>query len=211
MSNILIINGSPRKEGTSAMFCKSCREYLGGEINYLYTDINSVEWLMPKINSADTIIIAGPSYIDTYPAHVIYLLEIIAQHPEVCHGQKVYGIINGGMPYTHTHESGIHMLKLFCRDCNMQYMGGFVVGLGPLLNGKPLKKHINAKKLVPAFQAFLEHIKSGKASPDKLYQDTEMKIPSIITKILAHRMRKETDKKLKEHGFNYNDPSPYWK
>lgn len=211
MNNILIINGSPRKEGTSAMFCKSCQDYLGGEINYLYSDINSVEWLMPKINSADTIIIAGSCYINTYPAHVIYLLEIIAGHPEICHGQKVYGIINGGMPYVHTHESGVRMLQLFCQDCNMQYMGGFVIGLGPLLNGKPLKEHINAKKLVPAFQEFLEHIKKGEPSPDKLYQDAEMKIPSIMTRILANRMCKGVDKKLKEHGFNYNDPSPYWK
>lgn len=211
MSNILIINGSPRREGTSAMFCKSCRDYLGGEINYLYTDINSVEWLMPKIDSADTIIIAGACYINTYPAYVINLLEKIAEHPEICHGQKVYGIINGGMPYVHTHESGVRMLKLFCQDCNMNYMGGFVMGLGPLLNGKPLKEHINAKKVVPAFDKFLEHIKLGEASPDKLYYDIEMKVPSIMARLLAYRMRRSVDKKLKQYGFNYNDPSPYWK
>jgi multimeric flavodoxin WrbA len=210
MSKILIINGSPRKEGTSKMFCKICADFLGGDICKLYADIDSVEWLMPKIDEAETIILAGPCYIDTYPAHVIYLLEKIAEHPQICHGQKVYGIINGGMPYVHTHESGIRMLKLFCQDCNMQYQGGFVMGLGPLLDGKPLKNHIYAKKLVPAFDEFLEHIKKGEKSPDKLFYNAEMKIPSIIARFLTYSMNKKIDKNLKQYGFDYKQPSPYW-
>lgn len=210
MSDILIINGSPRKESNSAMLCKRCQDYLGGEICQLYSDINSVDWLMPKIDEAETIIIAGPCYINTYPAQIVYLLERIAEHPHICHGQKVYGIINGGMPYTHTHESGINMLKLFCKDNNMKYQGGFVIGLGPILNGKPLENHINAKKIVPAFDEFLEHIKKGEESPNSLYLDSEMKVPSIITRFLAFNMRKSIDRNLKKHGFNYNQPSSYW-
>lgn len=210
MSKILIINASPRREGTSAMFCKSCEEFLGGETYQLYSDINSVDWIMPKINEADTIIISGPCYIDTYPAQVVYLLEELAKHPEICHGQKVYGIINGGMPYVHTHDSGLLMLKLFCKECNMHYQGGFVMGLGPLLNGKPLENHINAKKIVPAFHEFLKHVKEGEYSPEQLYINAELKVPSIVTRVLAFSMSKKIDKNLKKHGFDCKQPSPYW-
>lgn len=210
MSKILIINGSPRGEGTSAMFCKTCEDYLGGEICQLYSDINSVEWLMPKIDAAEIIIIAGPCYINTYTAQVIYLLEQIAKHLDICHGQKVYGIINGGMPYVHTHESGLKMLRLFCKDCDMLYQGGFVMGMAPMLNGKSLENHINAKKIVPAFSEFLEHVKKGEESPDKLYYNVEMKVPSIMARFLTFRMCQKINKNLKQHGFNYKQRSPYW-
>lgn len=209
MSEVLIINASPRKEGTSYMFCKRCQDYVGGDICQLYADINSVEWLLPKIKEATTIIISGPCYINTYPAHVVYLLEEIAKHPELCHGQKVYGIINGGMPYVHTHEAGLRILNLFCKECDMQYQGGFVMGFGPLLNGKPLEEHIFAKKIVPAFQQFLDHIKNGEESPRKIYLDIEKKFPSLLLKILSLGMNKSINKNLQKHGFDYKQPSPY--
>ncbi len=209
MSGLLIINASPRKEGTSAMFCKCFEDSMGGRVCHLYKDVNSVDWLLPEIDKAETIIIAGPCYIDTYPAQVVFLLERIAEHPELCHGQKVYGIIQGGMPYVHTHESGLRMLKLFCRDCNMQYRGGFVMGLGPVLDGKPLKFHPNAKKIVPAFNEFMDYVRRGEESPDQLYRNAEMKIPAIVTKFLTFSMNRSIDKKLKQCGFDYKNPSPY--
>lgn len=210
MSGILIINASPRREGTSAMFCRSCADRLGGSVCHLYSDMDGVERLMSQIDDADTIIIAGPSYVDTYPAQTVYLLEKIAEHPDICHGQKVYGIINGGMPYVHTHESGLRMLELFCRECNMRYQGGFVIGMGPLLNGRPLDNHLNARKIVPAFNDFLAHIKMGEKSPAKLYYDIEPKLPLIIVGLFARMMNKMIDKNLKKHGFDYKQPSPYW-
>ncbi len=210
MSEVLIINASPRREGTSFMLSKRCQDYVGGDIYQLYSDINSVEWLLPKIDEAKTIILSGPCYIDTYPAHVVYLLEEISKHPEICHGQKVYGIINGGMPYVHTHEAGLRMLKLFCQDCKMQYQGGFVMGFGPILNGKPLENHIFARTMVPAFQELLEHIKKKEKSPDELYYHTEKKLPSLLIRILSRVMNRKINKNLKKNGFVYNQPSPYW-
>lgn len=210
MSKILIINASPRKSGTSAMLAKRCQEYLDGEIVSLYSDINNVDWILPKIDAAEIIIISGSCYVDSYPAQVVYLLEELGENPQLCHGQKVYGIINGGMPYVHTHESGVRMLKLFCNDCNMQYQGGFVLGLGPLLDGKQLEEHIHAKKVVPAFNEFLRHIIKGEESPDTLYKNVEMKIPSLVARFMAYTMCKKIDKKLRKNGFTYEQPSPYW-
>lgn len=210
MSDILIINGSPRRAGTSAMFCRRCADALGGEVCNLYAEQDNVDWLLSKIDAAGTIILAGPCYIDSYPGQVVFLLEKIAEHPEICRGQKVYGIIDGGMPYVHTHVSGIRMLELFCRDSNMRYMGGFVLGMAPMLDGRPLEKHVNAKKAVPAFGAFIDHIRNGEASPDKLSYDAQYRMPPLLTRILAWMMCRNIDKNLKQHGFKYSQPSPYW-
>lgn len=210
MSDILIINASPRREGTSFMLCKRCQDYMGGDICHLYSYINNIGGLLSKIDEAETIIFSGSCYINSYPAQVVYILEEISKHSDICHGQKVYGIINGGMPYVHTHEAGLRMLKLFCKDCNMHYQGGFVIGMGPILNGKPLENHIYAKKIVPAFQQFLEHMKKREESPDKLYYDVEMKIPFLIMKFLSYGMNSRINKNLKKHGFDYKQPSPYW-
>lgn len=210
MNDLLIINGSPRRSGTSAMFCQRCADALGGEICHLYGERDSVDWLLPRIDAAGTIILSGPCYIDSYPGKVIFLLEKIAEQPEICHGQKVYGIINGGMPYVHTHDSGVRMLELFCRDCNMEYMGGFVLGLAPMLDGKPLENHFNAKKAVPAFRTFLEHIRNGEMSPDQLSYDAQFRMPRLLLRFLAWRMCRRVDMNLKKHGFTYSQKSPYW-
>lgn len=205
----LIINASPRKKSTSQMFCHRIQKKTGGEIANLYDSYGDISWLIPKIDEAEVIVFAGPCYINSYPAYVTNLLELLAGNPVVCHGQKVYGVINGGMPYVHTHESGLTHLKLFCKACQMQYMGGFVMGLGPMLDGNELEKHLNAKKYVPAFEFFCDRIKNGEYSPESVYKKAAVKLPPLFARFMAHRMSQSVDKNLISHGFDPKQKSPY--
>lgn len=210
MSNrFLYINASPRKQGTSAMICRRLQKELGGMVKELFDAETNLKDITEEINHADIIVIAGSCYVNTYPAKVTLLLEELQRQPEKCHGQTVYGVINGGMPYIHTHESGLHQLEIFCEACNMHYAGGFVFGMGPVLNGQELEKHIAAKKMVPAFNLFTEHIRQGEDSPKSLYNEAAMKVPAPLALILSRRMSNHIKKQLAAHGFDYNTPSPY--
>lgn len=138
MKEMLLINASHRTKGTSFVLLQMCKAYLEGKghrvkLIHLYPSMSNTNEMYGAIKNADTVIIGGPCYFNTYPADTIAFLEELSGHNEFLHGQSLYGIIQGGMPYVHTHESGLSLLDMFCRKCNMSFMGGFVMGMGAML------------------------------------------------------------------------------
>ena len=113
-SNIILICASPRRKGTSVMLLERIRVVTGGEIVFL-PQKGSPDKLISDMKHAETIVISGPCYINTYPAKLIELLETASAAGGFT-GQKIYGIINGGMPYIHTHQHGLTCLKLFAEQ-----------------------------------------------------------------------------------------------
>jgi len=214
MKHFLLLNLSPRKTGTSAMLALRCRERLvnkGHSVSliHLYTSLNNFEEIVQAVQKADTLVFCGPCYINTYPADTYALLQELYARKEVLRGQQVYGIIQGGMPYTHTHESGLHSLELFADKCGLVYMGGFVMGLGAMLNGQPLEKLLNAKKVIQQLNLFFDHMEKGEASPRQVYQVAQLRFPGFVWRLMARWMNKTIDKDLRAHGIDVHQPSPY--
>jgi multimeric flavodoxin WrbA len=176
---------------------------------HLYPNLNNPEKIREAVDHADTLVIGGPCYVNTYPADTIALLEDLTGHREVLHGQNMYGIIQGGMPYPHTHESGLSLLEMFCKKSGLTYKGGFVMGLGAMLNGQPITKLPNSKKVIRQLQVFFDHIDKGEDSPKQVYQVAGFKVPSIVYRIMAGTMNRKIDKDLKNHGIDVNQESPY--
>lgn len=203
MKKAMIINLSPRKNGTSVMLAHRCEEYLGKrdyqtKIMHLYPHLKDLQPVFNAINQSSTIILIGPCYIDTYPADTVYLLEEIEKNREILHGQNLYGIIQGGMPYVHTHESGLKMLELFCSENNISYKGGFVIGMGAMLNGQSLDKLLNGKKAEAQFSLFLDHIEKEEQSPAALYYNAQLKLPGVVYWLMAKAMNRKIDKERQE-------------
>lgn len=214
MTKILLVNLSPRKEGTSVVLLNMCKKYLENKDNqikmvHLYSNLNKLNNLNNSIKDADTIVFSGPCYINTYPADTIRLLEYLNVHVELLHGQNIYGMIQGGMPYAHTHESGLELLSIFGKKCNVSYKGGFVMGLGAMLNGREVTTLPNGKKVKNQLTIFFEHINKGEHVPKYVYEKSMMKVPSLVYKIMAKGMNKKIDKDLKKRGINVNQLSPY--
>lgn len=214
MKKAVIINLSPRKKGTSMMLAKRCCEFLitqdyAAEIIHLYPHLKDLTPLFNAIRGAQTILMAGPCYIDTYPADTVYLLEQIQKNQEVLHGQNLYGIIQGGMPYVHTHESGLKMLELFALENDLNYKGGFVIGMGAMLNGQPLDKLLNGKKAEQCFSLFMDHLSKEENSPAVLYYNAQLRMPGIVYLLMAKTMNRKIDKDRREKGIGDHQKSPY--
>lgn len=209
MKQTLILNASPRNNGTAHMLCMRLQAELGGKYQSLYGIQNTPSSILENIIKADTIVLVGPCYVNSFPGTVTELFEYLSHHQKALKNKVWYGIIEGGMPYTHTHESGLKHLSYFCNTCGMSYNGGFILTMAPLLNGKPLEKHIASKKILPAFNQFVTAIKYQAISPDSLYQNLESKMSLITTKCLSLFLSSSIDKSLKQHGFDPKAPSPY--
>lgn len=206
-SESLLLCASPRRQGTSAMLLKRISAVTGGEVVYLPQQ-GSLDELVLAMQSAATIVISGPSYINTYPARLIELLEA-ASISGGFSGQKFYGIINGGMPYIHTHRHGLTLLQLFAAQNNLSWQGGFILGVGAMLDGSPLEKHMNHKKIVPAFDLFMRNIQEGVLSPDSLYEQAQKPPGKITTRLFASLLSSMVARRLKKFGHDPNAPNWY--
>ncbi|HHU54191.1 MAG TPA: hypothetical protein GXZ43_09020 [Clostridiaceae bacterium] len=206
-SNIMLICASPRHKGTSAMLLERVQVVTGGKIFFL-PQRGSLDELVLAMQKAGTIIISGPCYINTYPARLIELLELASIKGNFS-GQKLYGIINGGMPYIHTHQHGLICLKLFAEQNHLSWQGGFVLGIGAMLDGKPLEKHMNRKRIVPAFDKFIRNIVEGVQSPNSLYEEAQPPPGKLTTRIFTKFLTFLVVNNLKKYGHDPEAPNYY--
>lgn len=205
--DIMLLCASPRRKGTSAMLLERVRLVTGGEVIFL-PQKDSLDDLATTMKRVETIVISGPCYINTYPARLIELLET-ASRVEGFSGQKLYGIINGGMPYIHTHRHGLTTLQLFADQNHLSWQGGFVLGGGAMLDGKPLENHMSKKKVVSAFDQFIKHIAEGSPSPDSLYEQAQTPPGKLLTFIFSKILTTMVVKNLKKYGHDPNTPNWY--
>ncbi len=216
MNKFLLINLSPRKEGTSVTLLNACEQYLDArgfatEVKHLYPSLKDPSAFFDAIAQADTLVLSGPCYINTYPADTLWLLQELAARSELLHGQNVYGMIQGGMPTAHTHASGLSMLELFCKRCGLKYKGGFVMGLGAMLNGQPLSKLFNAKAVLRQLNVFFAHIEKGEVSPSEVYESAMLKWSGLKYRLMCKLINRKMDKDLISIGIDIRQPSPYLK
>ena len=189
------------------MLLERVRAVTGGEVISL-PQRGPLNELILAMQKSETIIISCPCYINTYPARLIELLEMASLAGGFT-GQKLYGIVNGGMPYMQTHQHGLACLRIFAEQNNLLWQGGFVLGVGAMLDGKPLETHLNHKKVVPAFDRFVKYIEAGIPSPDSLYEQAQPAPGKLVTRIFARLLTNMVVKNLKKHGHDPNAPGFY--
>lgn len=206
-ARILLLCASPRHQGTSAMLLKRVQAALGGQLMYLSWK-GSLEETLQAMRQAAMIVISGPCWINTWPARLVELLEKAAAAGGFS-GQKLYGIINGGMPYIHTHVHGLKTLSLFARRCGLSDQGGFVLGGGAMLDGRPLERHMSRKTVVPAFDSFIQHIREGSASPDSLYEQAQRPPGRLMTRLFARMLTLMMNRRIRKHGHDPDKPHQY--
>lgn len=203
----LLICASPCPKGTSAMLLRRVQQATGGEIHFLYRE--GAAAVLEHMAGAHTIVLSGPCFINIYPAKVMELLKLAMTRKKDLAGKKLYAISNGGMPYAHTHQSGLRTLALFCQACSMRYMGGLVLGVGAMLDGQSLEKHMNARRVVPAFEAFVAHIARGEPSPDGLFLDAQTRMSGFKARLGAAFLNRMVDKRLRSFGHDLQQKGPH--
>ena len=135
--NVLILNGSPRKKGsTSAALSKKLKRQLVGrhsvEIRHIISDAE--QEMLEKLKSADSVVFVLPLYVDGMPSHVIdFLKKAEAFCVENNCKFNVYAISNNG--FIEGRQNAVHLeqFRCWCARAGVEWGGGIGVGGGEML------------------------------------------------------------------------------
>lgn len=124
MSNIVGINGSPKiKYGASYHYLK---QYTNNIINSnLYNNKD-----LKKIKKSNIIIFSFPLYVDSLPSHFLRFLSYLEGNNIT--NKNIYAICNLGFYEATQGNIALKIIKNFCLRTNNNYMGGLVIGCGPI-------------------------------------------------------------------------------
>ena len=136
--NILIINGSPKKErGASAFFANVLHFMLfPHKVTTISPGVSKdYREIFNNLQNADAVVITVPLYVDSIPAHFIHFLKEMEQY---CKNSKcrfmLYVISNSGFVGGHQNQAHLEQYKCWCERANITWGGGLGIGGGVMLN-----------------------------------------------------------------------------
>ena len=210
VKRLVLINGSPRKKGTSYSFSRTIRklaeasgntaeivhaiDYFDGKKNF--------ESLKELIVQSDIIALISPLYADTLPYHDIWLLEKLAdEHKDALRGKDFFAIGQCGFPDITRIEPLLNSCGLFAEETEMRWLGGLAFGGGPLINGSFLEElGKKGERITLGFKLALDNILKG----EKLDSDSQklitFNIPRLLYRPLAAYLNNNARKQARKHG-----------
>jgi len=183
--NLMLIIGSPRaKSSTSAslgnyLIKKVNNDKFNIKIRYTAVDLKSAisrSNLLKDVEQADILVLSFPLYVDSLPAPVIRLLDLIEKNQRKTNTKekKFLAISNCGFPEAEQNKTAISICKQFCIDSNMEWLGGLMLGMGAAINGKPLDKAEKiAKNIKLSLELVAESILNNRKIPEEAFQYIE--------------------------------------
>ena len=113
--------------------------------------------LLATVRAADLLIISFPLYVDAPPAAVIRAMAVIAEsrYRDQAMDQEpgFVAIVNCGFPEAHQADVALAISQRFAAACRFRWLGGMAVGLGAMLDGRPLGKG--------GARLFFKHVEHG--------------------------------------------------
>lgn len=209
-SKLLILNGSPRKKGTSFSFGRTLAmiaEEYGSEaeikniIDY-FDNKDNIEDLGRLIAGADIIALTAPLYADTLPYIDIWLMErLVLECGEVLKGKSFFAIGQCGFPDITRIEPFLDSCRLFAAVTGMRWLGGLAYGGGAIINGTLLEDYGGrGKKIIAGFRLAMEAVLKGDNIPAKAQEIMTLKFPKIVLLLLAAHLNRNSRKQAKENG-----------
>ncbi|MDI6796574.1 MAG: NAD(P)H-dependent oxidoreductase [Desulfatibacillaceae bacterium] len=150
--NALILIGSPRlKKSTSARLGAVLEENLEKQglkvstlfVRKVFASPQQTEDFLAQIEASDLLVLISPLYVDSLPAPVTRLLELVAQNRknrEATTPKLFAAIINCGLPDPGQNTNALNICRIFARHSGLVWAGGLSLGSGEIIGGRPLSK-----------------------------------------------------------------------
>lgn len=207
---IMLINGSPRKKGTSFSFARTMKgliEESGNKAQIIHVidyfdNKSSIYEFKSMLSEIDIIAIISPLYVDTLPYPVIWFLEEIQNEcNDELYGKSFFALGQNGFPDSTLMQPLLETCRLFALDVGMQWLGGIGYGGGAIINGTHMENlGRKGRKITIAFKLLIEDVLSGKEIACKVQKKLTVKIPKILYKPLALLLNQMARKEASKHG-----------
>ncbi|MFZ5944977.1 MAG: NAD(P)H-dependent oxidoreductase [Bacillota bacterium] len=207
---LLLLNGSPRKKGTSFSFARTIQKLAvesGSTVEIVhiidyYDGKEKLDELQRMIVESDIMGIIAPIYSDTLPFFNIWLLEKLAdERGEILKGKGLFALGQCGFPDVTRVEPLLNACEFFAGETGMHWYGGLAYGGGPLINGALLEDlGKKGEKITLGLRLALENIIGGEQIPAQSQEILTVKIPKILNRPLAAFLNYNTKKLARKNG-----------
>lgn len=207
---LLILNGSPRKKGTSFSFARTLEmvsEDMGNHAEIIHVidyfdGKENLECLKKIISDSDVIAMVAPLYADTLPYFDVWLLEKLASgYSELLKGKGIFAIGQCGFPDVTRIEPLIDACRFFAEETGMNWLGGLAYGGGAIINGafmEDLGK--KGEKITQGFRLALQDVYQGEKITSKAQDLITLRIPKILYWPLAAYLNSNSRKLARKNG-----------
>ncbi len=175
-----LLVGSPRRSKSASetlgAYLTDRLEDRGADVEklYVYPALRSEDRLRALVAAAaeaDLLIISAPLYVDSLPAAVTELLEVLYgrldqyARPEE---QRLVGISNCGFPEAEQNEIALRIYRCFARQAGFIWAGGLAMGGGEMIKGKPLLESEGmARNVIAALDLVADALAEGRSVPEE--------------------------------------------
>jgi hypothetical protein len=148
MHNIVLLNGSPRINGSTSMkLLELLQSKYGSDCNMKVLEV--AKSIIHKTQTldygcmakADAIVIAFPLYVYCLPGVLVEYLSGYRDYRKSigeATSPKIYAIINCGFPEARINDDAAHVIKNMCKEIGAKYRFSVLIGGGGML--QPMKK-----------------------------------------------------------------------
>lgn len=187
----LLLIGSPKAKNSTSEALGDCllnrlgkKGYECKKLAIASTLRNNVQVLLDSVQEADTIILSFPIYVDCLPAPVIKAMELIADNRRAIKSDKKQSIIsitNCGFPEAFHNNTAIKICKSFADKNDFVWLGGFAMGCGPAINGKPVEQLGGmTRNIVRAMDMAAEAISRGEVISTEAFKLMSSKLMPVF-------------------------------
>lgn len=145
MSNILILNGSPRApKSNSKRYAEIFRESCGVETQYYNISAKNHAELCDKFDDFSDVLLVFPLYADAIPVTLLNFLKSLEVMPPE-NKPTISVLINCGFIEYYQNDIALEMVKLFCKRNGYRFGSVLEIGSGEAILDTPFKGFVERK------------------------------------------------------------------
>ncbi len=210
---MLLINGSPRKKGTSHAILAALQQ-LAEEKGLEAEAVHAIDFLdgkadmgslRPVIRESAALCLSAPLYFDALPYPAIWFLERMQEaYPNELKGKALFAISQGGFPDDTLHKPPLEQCRIFAIQNGMNWCGGLAHGGGAIINGTPLSKlGKKGKRMAAGLRMALDAASSGKQMPEEAKKLFSNRVPRWLLPLLGMLLNQMARNTAKKTGSDY--------
>ncbi len=171
--NALIAVGSPKGRASASYalgtaLAEGLRErgatVCDGFVHHALRSAEETGWLLDAVDAADLVVLAFPLYVDSLPAPLVRLLELVAgrrRGPVPLGTPRLAVVVQCGFPEAHQCDTAVAICRLFAERTGMHWAGALAMGMGGQLAGGIEKLPGGGKHLLHALDLAAESLANG--------------------------------------------------